>query len=153
MIRPITDDDTSALVALADATGLFSPDQLEELRAMVSAALASTGETRPFWLADDDGGLKALAYCEPERMTDGTWNLQLIAVHPTCQRQGRGTQILCALEQTLAGRGARVLLVDTLGTLEFEHVRAFYRRNGFEEEACIREFYARAQTKSRSARH
>jgi ribosomal protein S18 acetylase RimI-like enzyme len=46
------------------------------------------------------------------------------------------------LEQSLAALGARVLLVDTLGTPDFEYVRAFYRKNGFDEEARIREFYA-----------
>lgn len=142
MIRPITADDTVPLIALADATGLFSPEQLDDLRPMVSASLNTPSATRPFWITDDDCGLVSLAYCEPERMTDGTWNLQLIAVHPTFQRQGRGVQLLRYLQQTLASRGARILLVDTLGTPDFDHVRAFYRKNGFEEEARIREFYA-----------
>jgi ribosomal protein S18 acetylase RimI-like enzyme len=42
----------------------------------------------------------------------------------------------------LAERGERVLLVETSGTEDFEYVRAFYRKNGYEEEARIREFYA-----------
>lgn len=46
------------------------------------------------------------------------------------------------VEQMLAERGERVLLVETSGTEDFEYVRAFYRKNGYEEEARIREFYA-----------
>jgi ribosomal protein S18 acetylase RimI-like enzyme len=142
MIRPIVPEDTESLIALAGDSGLFSPEQLATLRPMVSASLKDTSDSQPFWITDDDDGLVGLAYCEPERMTEGTWNLQLIAVHPNHQRQGRGARILRHLEQMLVARGARMLLVDTSGTPDFQHVRAFYRKHGFDEEARIREFYA-----------
>ncbi|WP_404788101.1 hypothetical protein [Altericista sp. CCNU0014] len=41
----------------------------------------------------------------------------------------------------LTERGERVLLVETSGTEDFEYVREFYRKSGYEEEARIREFY------------
>lgn len=63
------------------------------------------------------------------------------------QRQGRGAKLLLFVEQTLADRGARVLLVETMGTPDFEHVRAFYQKNGYNEEARIREFYAEGADK------
>ncbi|MBD1918350.1 MULTISPECIES: GNAT family N-acetyltransferase [Cyanophyceae] len=147
MIRPILSDDTEALIALAGSMELFSLDELQELRQMLTASLSKDGDSHPFWLTDDDDGLVALAYCEPERMTDGTWNLQLIAVHPTHQRQGRGAKLLRFVEQTLAERGARLLLVETLGTPDFEYAQAFYHKNGYEKEARIREFYAEGADK------
>ncbi len=147
MIRPVTSADTDALMALAASIELFSSEELEELHRMLTNALSQNGEIQPFWIADDEDGLVGLAYCEPERMTSGTWNLQLIAVHPTHQRQGRGASLLGFVEQTLADRGARVLLVETMGTPDFEYVRAFYRKNGYDEEARIREFYAEGADK------
>jgi ribosomal protein S18 acetylase RimI-like enzyme len=147
MIRPITPDDTDALIALADSVELFSSEELEELHQMLTDSLSKDGDAHPFWITDDDGGLVGLAYCEPERLTSGTWNLQLIAVHPMHQRQGRGAKLLLFVEQTLADRGARVLLVETMGTPDFEHVRAFYQKNGYNEEARIREFYAEGADK------
>lgn len=148
MIRSITPDDKDALIALTESIGLFfSSDELMELRQMLLNSLSKTGDSHPFWITDDDDGLVGLAYCEPERMTDGTWNLQLIAVHPTYQRQGRGAKLLLFIEQTLTERGARVLLVETMGTPEFKHVRSFYRKNGYDEEARIREFYAKGADK------
>lgn len=148
MIRPITPDDTVEMINLAKSIGLFSPDELEELRQMLVDSLGEKGDTHPFWITDDhDDGLVGLAYCEPERMTSGTWNLQLIAVHPTHQKQGRGGKLLHFVEEALADRGARVLLVETMGTSDFEYVRAFYRKNGYDEEARIREFYAEGADK------
>jgi ribosomal protein S18 acetylase RimI-like enzyme len=148
MIRPITPDDQAALMALAASLGLFAPDELEALEQMLVEALEASGDTLPFWITDDEAGkLVGLVYCEPERMTEGTWTLQLIAVHPTHQKQGRGANLLLAVEQALAARGARILLVETMGTSEFEYVRSFYRKNGFDEEARIREFYAKGLDK------
>ncbi len=146
-IRPCAPDDTDALIALANSTELFSSGELDELRQMLTDSLSKDSDTHPFWITDDDDGLVGLAYCEPERMTRGTWNLQLIAVHPTHQRQGRGAKLLLFVEQTLTDRGARVLLVETMGTPDFEGVRTFYRKNGYDEEARIREFYAEGTDK------
>ena len=45
------------------------------------------------------------------------------------------------LANRLRAGGERVLLVETMGTPAFERTRAFYRANGYAEEARIREFY------------
>ncbi len=147
MIRPTTPDDTAALMALADATGLFPPDGLEFLRQLLSESLGKTGTTDPFWLTDEDDGLVGVAYCEPERLADNTWNLRWIAIHPDRQGQGRGTQLLDAVEQALKPRGGRLLLVETSGLPELAGTRAFYETCGFEAEARIRDFYAQGDDK------
>lgn len=147
MIRPTTPDDTIALINLADATGLFPPSGLEVLRQMLADALGKTSDTDPFWITDDDNGPVGVAYCEPERMTDRTWNLQLIAIHPDRQGQGRGATLLRYVEQALTERGGRMLLVETSGVPEFDHVRTFYKKCGYEEEARIRDFYAAGDDK------
>jgi hypothetical protein len=70
MIRPTTPKDTVALLDLAEATGLFSPDDLEMLRQMLMEPLAMGNSSESFWLTDDDNGPVGVAYCEAERMTD-----------------------------------------------------------------------------------
>nr|WP_164929079.1 GNAT family N-acetyltransferase [Gloeobacter violaceus] len=100
-----------------------------------------------FWLTSDDGGPVAVAYYAPERMTQGTWNLLLIAVDPDRQGQGRGSALLCHVEQALAARGERVLLVETSGLPSFARTRAFYQKCGYEEEARIREYYQAGEDK------
>ncbi len=44
MIRPIAPDDTTALIALAEATGLFGPHETEELALMLADHFG--GETK-----------------------------------------------------------------------------------------------------------
>ena len=142
MTRTITEADIPAITSVATASGLFTDDQLSLVDQMLVSALADTDSSSPFWRVLDDAEVRAIAYVEPERMTDGTWNIQLIAVFPDCQRSGLGRHLLADVEQQLRDRGARIVLVETSGTDEFDYVRAFYASSGFTEEARIREFYA-----------
>jgi ribosomal protein S18 acetylase RimI-like enzyme len=112
---------------LADATGLFPPDGIVFLRQLLADSLGKPEPIDPFWLTDEDDGPVGVAYCEPERLAEGTWNLQLIAIHPDRQGQGRGTQLLRAVEQA--------------------STRTFYEKYGFEAEARIRDFYAQGDDK------
>lgn len=80
-------------------------------------------------------------------MTEGTWNLLLIAVHPAWQGTGIGTRLTTAVEMRLAAAGARLLLVETSGLPEFAATRGFYRRRGYAEEARIRDFYRAGEDK------
>ena len=80
-------------------------------------------------------------------MTDGTWNLYLLAVHPDYQGRGRGSALVRQVEQDLRRVGARVLLIETSGVPGFAVQRAFYAGLGYHEEARIREFYAAGDDK------
>ncbi len=141
MIRFATPEDTDALLVLAGATGLFEADQLAELSQMLEQHFQGRITPPGLWLTDVDPQPVGVAYVAPERMTHGTWNLYLIAIHPDYQRQGRGTALLRDVEQMLTERGERVLLVETSGTDDFDYVRQFYRDRGYTEEARIRDFY------------
>ena len=147
MIRPATSDDKKALIAIAEAIGLFSSQELEELDSMLAEYFDSDLGGDRFWIVYYDGGPVGVAYCAPEPYTYGTWNLYFIAVHPDCQGKGVGTKLLRYVEQVLAERGERVLLVETSGLPNFERTRAFYRKHGYDEEARIREFYRAGEDK------
>ncbi len=141
MIRPTTPDDAPAVLALGVVTGLFPEDGTAEVAGVLAGSLDGTSGPDHIWLTDDDGGVTGVAYLAPERLTNRTWNLYMIAVHPDRQRQGRGAALVRHVERLLADRGGRLLLVETSGTGAFERTRAFYRSLGFTEEARIRDFY------------
>jgi GNAT superfamily N-acetyltransferase len=151
MIRTVTAADMTGLSALLVASGLFGPNDLAEVSGMVTAYVDGSLGNDHYWVVDDgddtQAGPLAVAYYAPERMTEGTWNFYLIAVHPDYQGQGRGATLLRFVEQALAARGERILLVETSGLPSFERTRAFYRKCGYDEEARIREFYSAGQDK------
>jgi GNAT superfamily N-acetyltransferase len=126
MIRLTKPDDIKTLLALAEATGLFESNQVEELAQMLNQHFNDEANSQGVWLTDCDNELGGVAYVAPERMSNRTRNLYLMAIHPNHQKQGRGAELLQYVEQMLAKCG---------------ECRAFYRNRGYEEEARIRDFY------------
>jgi len=141
MIRSVVPADTDAVMALSEASSLFQPDELADLRGMLEAYFDGSLGPDHHWVVDDDDGLASLAYFAPEAFANRVWNLYLIAVDPSRQGEGRGTEMLQYVETELATRGERLLLIETSGLGSFEQTRAFYRKNGYDEEARIRDYY------------
>lgn len=137
MIRPVTKNDFESVIGIATASGLFEPDQTD----MLADMLRSPDENDVWFIAFAGREPAGIAYLAPEKMTHGTWNLYLIAVHPNRQRQGHGKSILGHVQRWLAEKGERIVLVETAGIDDFAYVRKFYADQGFENEARIREFY------------
>lgn len=144
LIRPVTAADVPALCAVIDSTELFPGAMLDE---MIAPFLAG-GATEDVYLTYADGsGPRAIVYYAPERMTEGTYNLYLIAVDAALQSKGIGAALMAYVEKVLATAGHRILLVETSDLPEFQRTRNFYTRIGYTEEARIREFYGAGEGK------
>jgi len=154
MIRLSQPNDIAAILSITEAIG-FQSGELKVVNKLLTDYFASGNGRDPlqnstaerFWLtiSKDNGETIGVAYCEPERMTDQTWNLQLIAIHPDYQGQGHGGELLRYVEERLKAGGGRMLLVETLAS--FDLAQAFYTKCGYEEEARIRDFYAASEDK------
>ena len=138
MIREMTRGDLPSAKQIIDSTSLFPSELLDDM-----AADALNGQNKSErWLVIEDKEPVGIAYLAPERMTEGTWNLYLIAIHADRQGRGVGSRLVAHIEAALASEGHRILLVETSGNPEFQATRQFYLKNGYIQEACIREFYA-----------
>ncbi|BDC99544.1 GNAT family N-acetyltransferase [Persicobacter psychrovividus] len=141
-VRAVVPADVSNLKAVIDSSELFPSEMIEE---MIAPYFAQQEEC--LWLTGDQDGPSFVAYCAPEKMTEGTWNLFLIAVHADRQGQGIGRSVLAHIEAELQKRGVRLLLVDTSGLDEFKATRSFYYQCGYLQEAVIRDFYQQGEDK------
>lgn len=144
LIRTITSEDTADVITLAEASGLFDPDGVEQIRERLADYLSGDDA---LWFAAVDDILVGVVYCVPEPMTDGTWNILMLIVSSDSQGQGHGRALVRHVEQTLVARGARLLIVETSGVDGFERTRAFYLKCGYTEEARIRNFYTAGDDK------
>jgi ribosomal protein S18 acetylase RimI-like enzyme len=141
-IAPTTKKDIAALQTVAAQT-VFPGEMLPD---MIAPALA--GESEAIWLTCQlDGSAVGFCYAVPEEMADGKWNMRALAVRPDLQGKGFGTAMIVALEQKLQSSNQRILIVDTSGTDDFALARNFYAKNGYQEEARVRDFWARGDDK------
>ncbi|MEO7713365.1 MAG: GNAT family N-acetyltransferase [Gemmatimonadaceae bacterium] len=76
--------------------------------------------------------------------TEGTYDLYWLAVDPVAQGRGVGRALVREVETKLAGRGGRLLVVETSSRPDYEGTRTFYARSGYREAARVRDFYAPA---------
>ena len=137
MIREAIPADADAIIAIAEASGLFGPDDLAAFAPMIREGIG--GEA--LWLTG--GGGAAMAEAEP--FADRVWNLRFIAVLPEARRQGTGAALLRAAEARLHDLGARLLLIDTSGGEGQAGARAFYLAEGYTLEARVRDFYGEGE--------
>jgi ribosomal protein S18 acetylase RimI-like enzyme len=145
LIRFTTPNDTAAIIALAESSGLFNPDGIEQIRERL--ANHASGNSDDLWFIADDDKPSGVVYCAPEPMTDRTWNVLMLLVSPDRHGQGVGAELMRHVEETLTARGGRLLIVETSSLDGFERARAFYTKCGYNEEARIRDFYTAGDDK------
>jgi ribosomal protein S18 acetylase RimI-like enzyme len=136
--------DVAALQTVLDETGLFPSEMLPE---MISNFLSDSDQSDVWLTYEDNNTAIGFCYAAPEQLTQGTWNMLAIAVLPSRQDNGVGAALVKELEEALRKRSGRILIVDTSGTDAFSQTRAFYEKNGYTQEARIRDFWAEGDDK------
>ncbi|WP_342077841.1 GNAT family N-acetyltransferase [Yoonia sp. SS1-5] len=138
-VRPTQAADLPDLCAVLDQTALFPAEMLADM----IAPFLSDPDSLDLWLtAFVDETPVGFCYAVPAQFADGSWNMLAIAVAPDQQGTGCGGALTTALLGDLQGKGQRVLIAETSGAAAFEGPRAFYLAQGFEQQGCIRDFWA-----------
>jgi GNAT superfamily N-acetyltransferase len=144
MIRPTTLEETTLLVNLTDATGLFKPHEVEALTEVFADYFAADQEYGHRSItSEQDGVVMGFAYYAPAAMTDRTWYLYWIAVRKDIQARGIGTELLRFVEKDIREQHrGRVLFIETSSLPHYEKTRQFYVKNQYETTAVLKDYYA-----------
>ena len=125
-------------MTIVASSGQFDAESLDYVKGTLLEYLA--GHSAGIWLTADDGEPVGVAYCAPEPVANGTWNLLMLWTRADRMGRGHGKALVQQIEHELSLRGMRLLIVETSGLPEFESAWAFYVRCGFTQEARIRNF-------------
>ncbi len=139
IIRQTQTKDIPALQNVLDDTELFPSEMLPD---MLMDFLNDTDSQDLWFTCEMENEAVGFCYATPEKLTEGTWNMLVIAVHTSQQGKGIGGKITKHLEQMLLKLGNRILIVDTSSADAFKATRAFYQKHGYTEGARIRGFWA-----------
>jgi ribosomal protein S18 acetylase RimI-like enzyme len=132
-------------MSIVEASGQFDADSLVFIRETLQHHLMNSSPA--IWLTADDGEPVGVAYCAPEAVASGAWNLLMLWTRHDKHGEGFGSQLVAHLESELERRRARLLLVETSGLPAFAAARAFYAKAGFSHEATIKNFFAAGDDK------
>lgn len=145
MIRPTEMKDAQAILSIVAESGQFDADGLAHVQRTLRQHLDGIGEG--IWLTADDGEAVGVAYCAPEPVAGGTWNLLMLWIRADRHGKGHGGLLVKQVECELRGRGARLLIVETSGLPAFAPARSFYAKCGFLHEASVKNFFAAGDDK------
>jgi D-alanine-D-alanine ligase len=143
MITEATEVDGPQIEDIIDRAGVFDDEEVEALGAVWEEYLILGAEDSGYnFLVERDGDAILGFACSGHRdLTDGVFDLYYIVVDPELRRRGTGRRLLAASEAAAREAGARMMIVETSGTSEYEPTPEFYRGAGYRIEATIKDFY------------
>ncbi len=145
MLRPASPEESGALVALAESTGVFNPGEAEALLGVVleelHAGRLGNGHQAHVWASSVSAPAMGWVYFAPTSNAQGIWDLWWIGVAPDCQRRGIGDELLRFVEDHVLAAGGRLLLIETSSLPAFDSVRRFYVKRGYAECGRVPDFY------------
>lgn len=141
-LGPLAPGQRGELEALLRATRAFRRHEVAVALEVFDAAMVA-GQRDYTMLAAFGEACALLGYaCWGETpCTEATWDLYWIAVHPDAQGYGVGTALLDTVERRVAGRGGRLLVIETSSQSAYDATRGFYHARGYELVARVPDFY------------
>jgi ribosomal protein S18 acetylase RimI-like enzyme len=74
-------------------------------------------------------------------LTNSSWYIYWICVHPDAQRRGVGRALHAAAEAVIRARGGERLVLETSGRPDYDAARRFYAQVGYIKAGWIADFY------------
>jgi ribosomal protein S18 acetylase RimI-like enzyme len=137
-VRSLEAYDRPAVHEALSRCGAFTDDEIRVALEMFDSGLA--GDYSQLGI-ETDGGLRAYACFGKAALTDRSWYLYWICVHPAVQGTGIGRALERSVEEAVRQMGGDRLVLETSGRAGYERSRRFYERAGFTVCGRIPDFY------------
>jgi ribosomal protein S18 acetylase RimI-like enzyme len=154
--RDVQESDLEALLNVADASGLFTPEDLDSLlgdtlRGIFNGTLGKEHRARVITIAEvaieeQDNSIQTepivagwtfFAPSDEDEWGKGVYELYWIGVSPDCQRNGIGSRLLADCEALVQEAGASKLVICTSSTPATSKARAFYYAKGYLDTGTV----------------
>ena len=142
-IRKLEKQDLPEIIKLVRETGVFKESEIQVAQELLEIAVENPDQKDYiiYSYVTENGTIAGYYCCGPTPMTMSTFDLYWIAVSPAVHGTGVGSELLRFAEKHIRAKGGRLLIAETSSTPKYEKTRAFYERKGFEQRACIKDYY------------
>jgi D-alanine-D-alanine ligase len=142
-INEASAQDGASIQDIAASIPLFGPDDVAIVQELWEDYLQDgpANDGYAFLAARQAGAVAGFACYGHRPLTESTFDLYWIAVHPRLHQQGIGSVILSHVEAAVRLRGGKLLIIETSGEEAYAPTQRFYERHGYQIEANIRDFY------------
>ncbi len=140
--------DREVVREITRTTGVFSSAEVEIAVELVETRLQQGLPSGYFfWFAEQGDIVLGYTCFGPIPATVGSFDLYWIAVRPELHGQGIGAGLLRRTENTVRQQGGRRLYVETSSLPSYGPAHAFYRTHGYEQAACLEDYYGPGDAK------
>ena len=153
-VRDVEEADFAALIEVGNASGLFTPDELDQLLSQTLTSLFNGTLDKSHvvrTLVQENEPIGWTYFGPSDEETEGEdWVFELfwIGVSPTAQRRGAGSTLLEDCENTCRALGASKLLIATSSAEGTAKARSFYVAKGYtRSEKVVENFYSPGEDK------
>jgi len=140
--KPIPSD-VDSIRNIVRSSGFFSTEEVEMAVELLQERL-SKGESSGyhFLFVEIDERVVGYSCFGPIPCTKESYDLYWIAVLHEFRGRGIGRDLLERTEEKIGKMGGRRIYVDTSSRDQYQFTRSFYRANGYEQEAVLKDLYS-----------
>jgi ribosomal protein S18 acetylase RimI-like enzyme len=140
IVRPSRVEDRGAIEHALRACGAFNAEEVKVALEMFDEGV-SDASSYALFSAAIEGQLAGYVCVGRAALTESSWYLYWLCVHPAEQGHGIGRALQRHGEAFIAAQGGRRIVLETSGRPDYDRARRFYERNGFQEVGRIEDFY------------
>ena len=141
--KGIKNEDRKNIEEILRSSGFFYEFEIETALEIADETLAKGSEKSGYyWLkATDEDGVIAFANYGKNAFSTHSWDLYWIAVHQNSRNKKLGTVMLKAIEEDVRKMEGKILWIETSGRPLYASTEGFYRKNGYQLAASLKDFY------------
>jgi GNAT superfamily N-acetyltransferase len=141
--KGIDPKDREGIEKILRSTEFFYEFEIQTALEIADETLAKGMEKSGYyWLKiEDEDGFVAFANYGKNAFSTHSWDLYWIAVHNGSRNKKLGSLLLKAIEKDVKAMGGKILWIETSGRPLYASTEAFYRNNGYDLQASLKEFY------------
>lgn len=139
----IVSSDRKGIEEILRSTGFFYEFEIETALEIADDTLKNgMEESGYYWVKiTDENRIIAFANFGKNAFSTHSWDLYWIAVHTDSRHMKLGSQLLKMIEDKVRERSGKILWIETSGRPLYASTEGFYRRNGYELHASLKDFY------------
>ncbi len=139
----LTAADIKNIKEIVESTGFFYDYETDVALELANEYLTKGEKSGYYFLfAEDKESVAGFCCYGPIACTEGSYDLYWIVVHKDYQGQGVGKALLKEAEQRIAAVGGRGIYVETASRPQYAPTHEFYKKNGYQVEAVLKDFYS-----------
>jgi GNAT superfamily N-acetyltransferase len=142
--KGIKPEDRKFIEEILKSTDFFYDFEIDTALELADETLTKGVEKSGYyWMkAEDEDGLVAFANYGKNDFSTHSWELYWIAVHQNSRNKKLGSVILKAIEDDIRKMGGKILWIETSGRSLYGPTESFYRKNGYQLAASLKDFYS-----------